>query len=532
MAFHVPPGPGTSPKKLLLSLLPHAEASLLPGHDGGGPGSSPSIGKNLGIAASLGTYAHESVTGSEIDAEYGVFAHSHTPRLWEVQRRSPPERVVTMPCALFSGPCGSRKTGQQKMGRMPLRKRNLFSSGPLFHEHRHGTPQPAGGVPGKKDFSQGSRTPGSILRLLGRWTGPGKGGSSLPGRKGKNVKLSETEFLHGFQGPFEGGGILSGKAHEKIRADVEILSENTPGLRKDMGKIPNAVPSPHFLEYLIVSALKGNVEMRAELRSLSKHCKKIGGYGKGLQRTKTDAPHSGDAPDLLHQPSQRFSSATASVAAEMNSRENDLPAPSPDKAGDLFHNILLPAAYGFPPKMGDNAVGAEVAASILDFHESPGVPEKTGKKEGIPGVPGPRRPRKLLILLQRLSSKQSFRKKGNAVFDAVSHHQIRFGERLFPTEKVLGIATAENAAAFGRPPGKTAKDGTPFSFRQGGDGAGEKNSQVPGRLGNHLPSSFEKHGPQGLRLVLVGTASQGLDGHPGRPRNDFIHRQSFLPRQG
>jgi hypothetical protein len=413
---------------------------------------------------------------------------------------------------------------------MPLKERPLRRLR-LLHEDLHGLPQPAGGVTGKKAFSQGHSPAGTLLRLLAGRTGPGESGSSLPGRKGKDVKFAEIHLLRHLQSSFKRLGVLAGKSHEKIRAHVHMLPENIPDQRKNIRELPHRIASLHTPQHFIVSALKRNMKMRAELSCIPKHCKKCRGYGEGLQRTKTDTPDPGYTAYLLHQSSQGLSIFGSSVTPEMNSRENDFSASSRGEPANLLQDILFRAAYGFSPKMGDNAVGAEMIASVLDLHESPGMPEKAEKPQFIPGIPALGRPLELMVLLQGFSAEKGFRKVRDSMLDTVPHHEVRFGKGFFMAQKVLGIATAENASASRRLPEETAEKSAAFAFRHGGDGTGKENSQIPGGFRHHLPSSFEEHGAQSLRLVLVGSASQGLKRYPEGPSFP-THPECILPGQG
>jgi len=413
---------------------------------------------------------------------------------------------------------------------MPLKVR-LLRGLRLLHENFHGLSQPAGGITGKKNFSQGHSPAGALLRLLAGRAGPGKSGSSLPGRKGKDVKFAEIHLLHHLQRSFKSLGVFAGKSHEKIRAHMHMLPENIPDQRKNIRELPHRIASLHAPQHFIVSALKRNMKMRAELRCIPKHCKKCGGYGEGLQRTKTDTPNPGYTAYLLHQSPQRLSVSGSSVTPKVNSRENDFPASSRGKPANLLQDSLFRTAYGFSPKMGDDAVGTEMVTSILNLHEPPGMPEKAEKLQVIPGIPGLGSPLELLILLQGFSAEKGFRKLRNSILDTVPHYKIRFGKGFFMAQKILGITAAENTPASRRLPEKTAEKSTAFAFRHGGDGTGKKNSQIPGRLRNHIPSSFKKHGTQGLRLVLVGSASQSMKRYPKGP---FLptHPKRVLPGQG
>jgi hypothetical protein len=88
----------------------------------------------------------------------------------------------------------------------------------------------------------------------------------------------------------------------------------------------------------------------------------------------------------------------------MNSRKNHLAAPLCGKTGDFFQDLFFGTAHGLSSKAGDDAVGTESLAPLLDLHKPPGMPEKPGEPKIIPGGPAARRPRKLMILLQRLPS--------------------------------------------------------------------------------------------------------------------------------
>jgi hypothetical protein len=345
------------------------------------------------------------------------------------------------------------------------------------------------------------------------------------------MKFAKAEILGKLQGSLKGPRILSGKTYEKIGTDVKILSEDLPNHGYEPGEFPRGITTPHAFQHTIITALKRNVEVRAELGGLLKHSKQSGGYRKGFQRTKSNAFYPGDTAYLLYETPQRLLLPLAAVAPQMNSRKNHLAAPLCGEVGNLLQNILFGAAHRLSPKMGDDAVGAESLTSLLNFHKPPGMPKKAVEPQIIPGGPAARRPRKLMILRQRLPPKKSFCEKGYAVLDSVSHHKIRLGKGFSGTKEILSITAAEDTPTPRRDAGEAPQKGTAFALRQSGDRTGDHDTEIPGGGGHHLPSSFGKERAKGLGLVLIGAASQGLKSHT-KGTALFSHRKEILPRRG
>ena len=99
-----------------------------------------------------------------------------------------------------------------------------------------------------------------LLRKLG-------GGCSLSLRKGEDMEIRKREGFDQLIGLFELLFCLSWKSYNDIRTDGELWDSPMEFL-DEIGEERTVIMSIHPLQNLIISALDGNVEVRADLRRL------------------------------------------------------------------------------------------------------------------------------------------------------------------------------------------------------------------------------------------------------------------------
>ena len=270
------------------------------------------------------------------------------------------------------------------------------------------------------------------------------------------------------------------------------------------------VPSAHPGQDGIAAALKGQMELGADLRHLPEYIAELLRGDHGFQGSQTDSP---DAFDFMDHPDGVRKAGLSpfpflSVGGQVNPRQHDLRKAGIPQAKNFGPQVLQTprtdrASYG-----RDNAVCAVIIAAFLELDRRPGM------------LGNPRDPQRLKAGFRsqrchRAERLSLFTQLLNQINDPVpvlrSQNQIRSG--FFPQggSLLLGQAAAENQQAFRVLPFDFPRQLQGFLVSGAGDGAGvdQINLRILLEWDGFVSRRFQQL-PHGFRIVLVDLASEGV----------------------
>ena len=165
-----------------------------------------------------------------------------------------------------------------------------------------------------------------------------------------------------------------------------------------------------------------------------------------------------------------------------------------------------------PPGMGDDAVGAEGVAAVLNFQVGPGAAggwrcEKRGKGLGAAQDPPDRSGGRVRTSADDLRQ---------PVLVSVADHVIDPGDGFDLFRRHLGVAAGDGDAGAGIFTDGAADGAPALHGRAAGHGAGVDDAQIRGMVRRRGPPAISRQGLyQTVRFILVDLAPQGHD--PERP---------------
>ena len=123
----------------------------------------------------------------------------------------------------------------------------------------------------------------------------------------------------------------------------------------------------------VAAALQGHVEVRTQARVLPPEAEEVGRYLLGLERGDAEARDIRRLQYLAEERWQGGAGQVKAVAAELGAGEDDLLVAFIDAPADLMHELRGRDAALAASHAGDDAVGADLVASLLDLDEGAGA---------------------------------------------------------------------------------------------------------------------------------------------------------------
>lgn len=302
---------------------------------------------------------------------------------------------------------------------------------------------------------------------------------------------------------------LAGEGDDEVRRDGaagEILPQQADALQ-----IPGRViPAVHPLEHGVAPGLEGEVELGAEIgKSLESAAQRLVDDA-GLQGAEADAGLRNGGQDGLEQVAQGAAVVPfRAPGGDLDAGDDDLPVALLGQGLGLGHGICQGQRAHRAPGEGDDAVGAEVAAAVLDLEHGPGAAQEPTGGQQLKAVAAQGVVHTDLLLPGAgglVHHAQEVLPPGGACHDV--HPEP--GD-LLRLELGIAAADAEDRRRIQLP--AAADDVAVFLVRHGGDGAGIDNIAVAGlfKAADGMPGGGEPL-LHGLGLVLVDLAAQRIKG--------------------
>ena len=276
-------------------------------------------------------------------------------------------------------------------------------------------------------------------------------------------------------------------------------------------QIPGGIVLPvHPLQRGVAPALHGQVELGAQVGQGRRPAAEVLRHRPGLQAPQPQ-------PDLRRGGAQRLQQVDEGLAVfqvvapggNFNAGENDLPVSLRRQLPRLLHRLFQGQGPHRPPCVGNDAVGAEIHAAVLDFQHGPGAALHASGGQHLKGAAL----KGLVDGLQVLLSGGGLLQQGDEALPVAGA-----GDQVHPQlPDVLGVGLGIAAAhrhhrrrmLLLHPVDHLAG----LLVADGGDGAGVHHVGVglPGKI-HHLMALGPEGLLHGLGLVLIHLAAQGVNG--------------------
>ena len=355
--------------------------------------------------------------------------------------------------------------------------------------------------------------------------GPGPGGTLLlhrPRHLGHIRRLGARadgvgEHVHGREAALlqkrQGGGELLlrllGEAADHVGGDggvVKVPPQQVHGLPEPGG----VVPAVHPMQGGVAAGLQGQVEMGAQVGQSRRPAAEVLGDGPGLQAAQPQPQPGRGRRNGLHQVDE--AGAVAEILApggDLDAGEHQLPIALGLKLAGLGYRLVQGQGAHRTPGKGDDAVGAEVHASVLHLQHGPGPGGQAPGRQHLEAPPPQgvihRHPGGAVpdLLLQQVQ-------KGHPVPGAADQVDA---QGLCLVGVSLDIAAAHCHHPVGAHPPGPADGLAGFLVADGGDGTGVDDVSVGTVLKVHqLVAPAAQLLLHGLGLVLVHLAAQRVNG--------------------
>ena len=227
-----------------------------------------------------------------------------------------------------------------------------------------------------------------------------------------------------------------------------------------------------------------------------------------FQRTKPD-------PKIRHRPADpfdqlgycRFPRQIHPPAGDFNAGNHNLPVVPPGQLPGLLHRQLQRSRAHRPPGVGNNTIGTEVHAAVLDLQHGPGplLQPSGGKDLKFPAAQGVVHLFTVGVMFQGI---QHLLDEGPPSAAAADDVYAQFPNRL---RGVLGIAAADPDHRLGILPAAPADHRPVFLVRYGGHRAGVDDVGVAGFVEPAQGvAQLRDKVLHGLGFILVRLASEGI----------------------
>ena len=207
-------------------------------------------------------------------------------------------------------------------------------------------------------------------------------GGSVPSRILKHVNFIEIHCFEEPQAFFEFLFSLSGKADDYIGRERRTVIIPAQALRRFQEFFRRIMPV-HPLQDGITAALKGKVKMRADFRLRCDGCHKFLIHDAGFQRSEADTLNAGHLCDGVKKSLKIRISALRivvgnsaeirAVASDVDSGHNNFLYALRRQCAHLTEHILRLPAPDSAARIGNDAVGAELIAAVLNLDVRPGA---------------------------------------------------------------------------------------------------------------------------------------------------------------
>ena len=247
------------------------------------------------------------------------------------------------------------------------------------------------------------------------------------------------------------------------------------------------------------------MELRAQIGQVFQPPAEFLGDDARLQTAQTDPHLRGSFAQGHNQIGNgRFSGQIHTPGGDLNAGDDDFLVTLGCQLPGLLHRQRQRRGTDRAAGVGDDAIGAEVDAAVLDLHHRPGTLFQTacGKNFKFPASQGVVQ---MFLVAAVFQSGQDhgdeFLPLGAAADDVHAQGLDGFGV-------VLGVAAADADNSLGMLPAAAADDGAVFLVRHSGDGAGIDNVGVAGFLKRaDLMAPLMQELFHGLGLILIGFAA-------------------------
>ncbi len=197
----------------------------------------------------------------------------------------------------------------------------------------------------------------------------------------------------------------------------------------------------------------------------------------------------------------------------MDAGENDFRVAGGDQPPDLLHRFLRRHGAARAAGVGDDAVGAEGVAAVLDLHEGAAAFGEGGEGEGLCGA--------ALADVGDLGAGGRVGRGGEMLQQValllVAENEGNSGDGEEGLRIDLSVTARHHHPAIRIEAPRPADQVARLGVGGGGDGAGVDQDQVGPRFeGDDLVAGPAQAFLQGRRLELVGLAAEGGDGGGGR----------------
>ncbi len=166
--------------------------------------------------------------------------------------------------------------------------------------------------------------------------------------------------------------------------------ESAPQHLGRLGKPARAVSAAHSLERFVTAALQGQVKVVTDVGQGGKGRAKVLRHRIRLQRAEPDA-HAGNAFgngfDKLRQAT--LHGEVFPVGRDLDSRDDELRISFSPEANRFPDGAVRGQGTDGPPRIGDDAVAAEVVAAVLNLEHGPGPPRKPARRKKLKILPYP-----------------------------------------------------------------------------------------------------------------------------------------------
>ena len=250
------------------------------------------------------------------------------------------------------------------------------------------------------------------------------------------------------------------------------------------------------------------MELRAQIGKYAEPPAKVLRHHTGFQRTQADSQIGHGLTDFFNQQRQlRFPRLILSPARNLNAREHDFPIAPNGQLLCLSHRHLQRSRADRPTGVGNDAVGAEIHAPVLNLQHGTGSLLQAAGRQTLE-FPTTQCVVQLLLMTLFSGGIQEHFHKGLPLAAAADDIDAQSPDGL---RVVLGIAAAHGDHRLGIVPAAPADHRPILLVRHGGDRAGIDDVAVTGFLkAADFVTLFQEKVLHGLGLILICLAAEGI----------------------
>ena len=199
------------------------------------------------------------------------------------------------------------------------------------------------------------------------------------------MHLVEIHLFEEFYGLLEFRLGLAGEAYDHVCRDGGLLVI-APKEFHALHKLFRRIVAVHPAQRRVAAALQGQMEVGAHFRHVRDPLDKLFCHDPGLQRAQADPLNARNFPDLLHEVQKEGAGLKRvkrhvirprvplqTIGTDVDTGEDHLPDPFSCYCADFFQDLAGSPAADPSSRVRNNAVRAELIASVLYFDKGPGV---------------------------------------------------------------------------------------------------------------------------------------------------------------